>query len=294
MTQPRHLAAILLALALAGCSKPEENYNAAPPAAALWEIDGPDGSHEGWLFGTIHTLPRGMEWRNGALDQAIADADLLVVEVRGIEDEDASTRTFTNLANTPHLAPLISRFAPGERAAVRALLEQADLDEEDFSHVETWAAALILAGRTSSGAKGSGVDRALLKEFRRRPVAELESVYEQLSIFDQLPEEDQQDLVLAVAEEASRKAEDPARFAKLWRAGDLAELKAESDRGMLADRELRAALYTERNLAWVNRIDTMLQDEPHPLIAVGAAHMVGDEGLPILLEQRGYRVRRVQ
>ena len=40
--------------------------------------------------------------------------------------------------------------------------------------------------------------------------------------------------------------------------------------------------------------EILLKQTPRPLVGVGAAHLVGPDGLAALLEQRGYTVRRLQ
>ena len=71
------LLALAGALALAGCGAPEREWPA--PSPALWEVTGADGAR-GWLFGTIHALPDGVEWRTPALDEALTQAATLVVD----------------------------------------------------------------------------------------------------------------------------------------------------------------------------------------------------------------------
>jgi uncharacterized protein YbaP (TraB family) len=71
-------------------------------------------------------------------------------------------------------------------------------------------------------------------------------------------------------------------------------IAAEGDDGMLADPELKAALLTDRNAVWAERIAALYQTKARPLVAVGAAHMAPPGGLPELLAARGYKVRRVE
>ncbi len=79
-----------------------------------------------------------------------------------------------------------------------------------------------------------------------------------------------------------------------WKTGDLSALEKSSGAGLLADPELRAALLTSRNEAWMSHLLPILDRSERPLIAVGAAHLLGEDGLPALLAREGYTVRRVQ
>ena len=99
-------------------------------------------------------------------------------------------------------------------------------------------------------------------------------------------------IVVRQPREETRQVLRPERDAD--KAGDLTPIEAESDRGILGDPELREALLTARNRAWTGRIDRLLASGRRPFVAVGTAHMLGDEGLPALLEARGYTVRRIQ
>ena len=166
--------------------------------------------------------------------------------------------------------------------------------EDRCAKVETWAVALTLAKAASPEQDTSlGVDRALLAEWGKRPVVELEGAEQQLRIFDALPEADQRDLLEATITEAS--ADDPSvDLAKAWASGDMAAIGAETSRGLLADPELRAALLVSRNRAWADKIVALLKAKARPFIAVGAAHMAGADGLPVLLVAKGFTVVRVQ
>ena len=57
---------------------------------------------------------------------------------------------------------------------------------------------------------------------------------------------------------------------------------------------LYKALLTDRNIAMEGKVASMLAGPGKPFVAIGAAHMIGKDGLPALLEARGYRVRRIQ
>jgi uncharacterized protein YbaP (TraB family) len=280
--------ALAAALALAGCEAPGEDW--PPPSPALWQVSDAGGVR-GWLFGTIHALPDGAEWQTPALDAALDDAGVLVVEIAALGDAATAGAAFDRLAHSPGLPPLTRRVAAAERAALAAALARAGLDEADFATTESWAAALEIAAAARDGEAGNGADRALLT--RGLPTIGLESHAEQFAIFDRLNPQDQAVLLAETARGAGR-ASTGRELAEAWLAGDLATIEAESARGFLADPELRQALLTGRNQAWAGRIAGLLAGGRQPFVAVGAAHMLGDQGLPALLAARGYTVQRIQ
>jgi uncharacterized protein YbaP (TraB family) len=109
-----------------------------------------------------------------------------------------------------------------------------------------------------------------------------------------LPEAEQRDLLGAVIEDMARNRETPSRHAADWYRGRIDHLADPETSALLADPELREALYTARNRAWAERLVAILEGDPRPLVAVGTAHLAGDDGLPALLAARGYEVRRIQ
>ncbi len=278
-----------LLLALAGCKAEAPPQQAKP---ALWEVTGPNGEHA-WLFGTIHSLPEPVDWHGPKLKAALATSDRLVVEVAGLDDPARIGKILADLAHTPGQPPLADKVEPQYRASLQALLDKADMNDR-FDKVETWAAALALAQAANPDQDTSlGVDKALLAEWGQRPVTELEGAEPQLRIFDALPEADQRDLLEATIAEASA-ADHSVDLAKSWASGDMAALGTETSRGLLADPELRAALLVNRNRAWVDKIAALLKSKSRPFIAVGAAHLAGTDGLPVLLAAQGFTVTRVQ
>ena len=281
--------ALAALFALAGCDARTPAVTVQEAAPALWEITGPQGER-GWLFGTIHALPDGVEWETPIVRQALGDADLLVVEVGNLDDPRAAARIFSELSRTPGLPPLLDRLPADQRPVLAAALARSGSDEDDFRGVESWAAALMLANGERTGDVANGVDRALLA--RGLPIVELEGFARQFSLFDNLAVQDQVDLLYLASTESDAGMEQ--RLTQAWIKGDLATLEREAEHGILADAELRQALLIDRNKAWMERIVPLLQQNRRPFVAVGAGHMLGDVGLPAVLAAEGYTVRRIQ
>jgi uncharacterized protein len=292
---PRVLRRIAVALwltaaCLAGCREAPAPPGVDAARPALWVVEGPDRAPKGWLFGTIHALPRDVAWETPALARAIEAAGVLVVEVRDLDPRLAAT-TIRRVATDEPVPPLAERLPRPIRARLADAL--ADGAPASLDRLETWAVALAVAREAQGPAEGPGADQALIARFAGRPIAELEGLEPQLALFDRLSERDQRALLLAVLKEREGGDERQA-LTQAWLAGDLARLERSTRRGLLADPALYEALLANRNQAWLGPIVALLEQNRKPLVAVGAGHMLGPDGLPALLAARGYRVRRVQ
>lgn len=268
---------LVAALSLASCGADEQ----ARPA--LWRVS--DGDTEIWLLGTIHALPRGVEWRTAAVRDAIAGADTLVTEIPA-DDADRMAATFLRHARSAGLPPLADRVAPGRRVALAPFGKTLD-------GMKSWAAAVTIGARgiQASGASSAyGVEAVLAQAFAGRAHLALETQDAQLAMFDGLPEAAQRVLL-------AQAIDDPAAYARelaAWRAGDVDALAAGLAPGFRAAPVLREVLVTRRNARWAGWIARALGQPGRVLVAVGAGHLVGPGSVVAMLRARGVRVERVQ
>ncbi|WP_240481581.1 TraB/GumN family protein [Novosphingobium fuchskuhlense] len=285
-------ACLLVALAACGAAKPPP---AEPAKVALWAISDSTGVH-GWLLGTVHSLPPGTQWHRPAIDSAIAEADRLVLEIGEPLDSGVAGQALGRLAFTPGLPPPSERVGPRFRGDLAKVYKDLSLTDAQFKDQESWAVALQIAaigGRKQGMEPDSGVEPELRRVIGARPITGLETIDSQFGIFDTLPPRAQTVLLEQVAHEAADNRDDDKDMLALWLRGDELGIAREAQAGFLADPILRGALLTRRNLAWADQINAMLKGGGKPFIAVGAAHVAGVDGLPRLLEARGWLVKRV-
>lgn len=280
---------------LAACSSdPITNTASIKPSPLLYEVASPNGEVEAWLFGTIHNLPDGVEWRTPELETTNAKADFLIAEIADLDNRAAMTNAFSTLAKRDNADPILNRVPRAKRKELKALIARSPFDDGNLNNVDTWAAALMLAQLVRSGKSENGVDRAMIKDFSDRPIHEFEGARKQLGIFDSLAEEDQRQLLLAVMDDIERAESQSGVLREAWLAGDEAALIEATETGMMQDPELRDALLVQRNADWTEQLLELLPAGEEPMIAVGAGHLVGPDGLPAMLEANGYTVRRLQ
>ena len=80
-----------------------------------------------------------------------------------------------------------------------------------------------------------------------------------------------------------------------WERGDLATLeRVVIDEFKAEAPEAYDVIFTQRNMAWTEALMVELEGSGVDFVAVGAGHMLGDDGLVALLRARGVSVERVR
>jgi uncharacterized protein len=145
-----------------------------------------------------------------------------------------------------------------------------------------------------------GVDRYLLKKAREagKPVIELESIEEQLNLVSGLNPADQESILRGSIEQI-KGGDLPKlieRMISAWRAGDVAALQAcleENNAYFRGNEAVNATLIDGRNPAMTDKIAGLLREKRTIFVAVGALHLLGEQGLVALLKRRGYLARQL-
>ncbi|TFI57857.1 TraB/GumN family protein [Sphingomonas parva] len=294
------LGGIAVALALSGCaSAPVAESNAAPGAArpAMWKLADEDTTI--YLFGTFHLLPPELQWRTAAFDTALATADELVFEIANLDDQAAAASAMTRLGLSSGLPPLRERVPEEKRAALDAMVKDSGIPAAALDRFETWAAALALVSVTFKqlGVSGeAGVEKSLGAGYKAsgKPVLGLETIEQQLGLFDRLPEEAQRTFLVGVLESPEDLREQFRKMLDAWSRGDEAGIAATFDEDAKLSPTLRQALLTDRNARWAEWLDARMDRPGTVFVAVGAGHLAGRDSVQSMLRSKGLKAKRIQ
>lgn len=123
---------------------------------------------------------------------------------------------------------------------------------------------------------------------------QLETVQEQIGFISAMGEGNESEFILLSLRDLAETGDVIEGMIGAWRSGDaegLSELFVEDMK--VEAPELYDTLLLQRNLNWVPQIDRMLQDADTEFVLVGAAHIVGENGLLDLLSQKGYEINQL-
>lgn len=259
------------------------------------------------LLGTIHLGPT-TAWRfSPQIEAGIEEASGFVMELdpRAVSDDQVGSL----LAELVLLKPgqQIEDVVSSETAKLLdendALLARLGLPADARARFKPWYIAVNL---TQVAAMDSGYDlaksaeSALLSRIGDAPLLGLESVEGQLGLLDTLPPAAQDAMLRDTLARLDDAAAELKRLVDAWRAADRSELVAISRQGLDEISGLEAfydRLLKERNHNWVRELREILEDperkDETTFVAVGALHLVGEDGLEKLFGEAGYDVVRI-
>jgi len=259
----------------------------------LWEVS-KAGAEPAYLFGTIHSEDPDVLQLAQPVQQAFTDSHTVVLEM--LLDVDATRYSSTAMLQMEgrSLSGMIGQ--PLFRQVATAMRSRG-ITTTVLERMQPWAAAVVLS--MPAPETGQVLDAMLYQQALQqgKDVYGLETVQEQLAVFEVLSAADQ---VTLLKDTVANFSEIDAMHAKLltaYKQRDLNALMAISDASMqqgdqrLAN-EFQQRLVVDRNHRMVQRMQQYLQ-QGRAFVAVGALHLPGEEGLLNLLEQQGYTVRRV-
>jgi uncharacterized protein len=266
-------------------------------APALWLVQGPVGKV--YLFGTVHLLRDGVQWRSPELEAAIGESKDLYLEVINPADTGSIAAPLLKLGYDPDHS-LSSKISKSDLALLDAALLRDGLGSEArYEHMQPWLIAVILQlqpEKHSGYAAENGVDLQVRKEFADagKPVNGLESVATQLHVFSDLSQSDQ--VAMLQAELKAHPQTSVSRLDSLvqvWQTGDQDQIAKLLQFEKFPDSPMYQRMLTNRNENWANELAARLKQPGTSFVSVGAAHMLGPKGLPALLTGMGFNVSRV-
>jgi uncharacterized protein YbaP (TraB family) len=116
----------------------------------------------------------------------------------------------------------------------------------------------------------------------------LEDIGQQLGFLDTMSLEAQRTLLMQTLSDGMNLESMMDDLITAWRNGDIQFMEANMLEEMQDFPELYEALVVTRNENWVEKIEKMLRDDRDYLVIVGALHLIGEDGLPTLMRERGY------
>lgn len=282
----RGLAGLVAAIALVPVSA-----GAAPP---MWVVR--DGDSEMVLFGSVHVLPPGLDWKPPALDAALKQADDLWFELApGPATEQEAARLAGQLGVLGPNQSLFRLLPPKDAQRLMRLADVFKVDRLTLDRLEPWLAEVALMA-AAYGQVGANADNGVEKAVEAAAPAAvhreaLETPAQQLGFFDTTQLSDQVASLRSTMDELERDPNSYMDLVRAWMAGDAGALDREALGPMReASPELFRRLVTARNEAWVRRLDARLKGHGRTVVVVGVGHLVGKGGLPARLRALGYSV----
>lgn len=292
------------AVLLAGQAHAAEAPQAAPAPIARAAGDGPalwvvrDADSTVYLYGTIHMLKPGTAWGSDKVDAAFDSASELWLEVTNPDDQSELGPLFQQYGVSPD-RPLSSWLTPDEKARVDAAVAGIGLSPAQVDPLRPWFAALMIA---TGPLKAAGYDSELGVELNLRararaagkPVRGLETVGQQVGGLARMSDEGQMVYLRHYLSTWDRAAADLDAAVAGWLTGDeaaMARFTYETGRGI--SEEAHQVFLARRNADWADQIQTLMQGSGVSFIAVGAAHLHGDDRVQDLLAARGLTVTRL-
>jgi uncharacterized protein YbaP (TraB family) len=258
----------------------------------LWRISGV-GTTPSYLFGTMHVDDPRVTQLPEVVAHVFDRSNSLTLEAKLDLASLTAVATKMIVSDGQSLAGMLGSDL---FAAVQDLLEQRGIPAPLAVKFKPWAVSVLLSAPRSS--TGMFLDRVLHEHARRqdKPIHGIETLEEQISVFDELSVTDQVSLVKETVAQYAQLQNLIEELTQAYLQRNLTALVAVTDRycegnGSLAQR-IKKRLVIERNIKMVARIYPRLR-EGNAFIAVGALHLPGANGMLALLRKKGLNVEVV-
>ncbi len=271
---------------------------AAGDRLLIWEVQ--TARAKTWLLGSVHLARPDMYPLRAEIMQAFDSADNLVVEVDiGGGNQLAIQQQMLAMGSYPPGKTIRDDLSASTWAKLEKALQASGLPP---MMMEGLKPGLVVTTLTTMELMKLGlnpelgIDKYFLTQARgRKPIIELETVEQQISLLLDFPNQDlvvRQTLYQLDSLESSMD-----RLLRYWKQGDAQGLRKLVIDDELARhpefRPLQKRMFDDRNRAMTHRIVELQQRGGSYFVVVGAGHLLGDQGIIEMLKRRGQKPRQL-
>jgi uncharacterized protein len=262
----------------------------------LWRVN--SDQNRLYILGSIHLLKKETYPLKKSIEDAFEQTKKLVLE---IDLSSANSQKIQQLMLQKSISTdgtmLHQSVSDETYQAVAKRAKELDIDIRVLSPFKPWVIAMTMAAiklQQLGFDPSLGVDRHLAERAKQtdKPTAGLETAEFQLDLFDRFSAKEQELLLRQSMDEMDHVERNVTAIVQAWKSGDVGAVERHLLVGMRDYPEIHRKVIDERNQRWLPQIENLLSGGENALIVVGAAHLVGKNGIIELLKDRGYRVEQ--
>lgn len=267
--------------------------NVPEQKSLLWKIGGNGLSKPSYLFGTMHLIEKDYFYFPKSLEKIITKSDAVVMEIADINQADAlkyltlkegSLFDFFNKEQTDSLLIWVKANTGLDEDAFRTSFGKM----KPFVVLQT-IMQLQFMGKTESYEK-TITEIAQAKKIK---TLGLETIEQQIGIFDNLSKEQQTEMVMAGVRGEGEGSKDELQVMQQFYKKqylDSLYIYISSKQGVINDEQ--DVFLKGRNLNWIPQIKEIIKNQT-AFIAVGAGHLGGESGVIELLKKKVIPLHRL-
>lgn len=251
-----------------------------------------------YLLGSIHLgskamypLPQEFEDAYSAARTLIVEVDMNRLDMQQLQSLMLSKGMYSGEDS------LWNHVSADTRKRLETFCDKYQMPAAMLARMKPWMVAVTVATipMLKSGMEaGLGIDKYFLDRAAegKKPVVQIESAEWQVNLLSGFSDELQAKFLASSIQQAEKSLEHGKRIEEIWMSGDPGKLEAalREDPG---PPEVERALLEDRNPHMADVAERYLKGKDPALVVVGAAHLVGKDGVVSLLEKRGYKVQQV-
>jgi uncharacterized protein YbaP (TraB family) len=260
----------------------------------LWKIEG-NGAKKGcYLFGTMHLIEEAFFIFPKKLQKAVTQSELLVMEIPGVSNQleamkllqlpKGSFFDFFTFEQQDSIANWVEKELHLNKPAFQTAISKM----KPFVFVQLATESQFM-GHTMSYEQ----QFESLAQRKKIPIKGLETVSQQIALFDNLSRYEQSELVMEIIRDTMPVGETSRKLEQLYYTQQIDSLynQLTREKGIIASK--KTTFIDQRNANWIPKIATFIS-EKRTFIAVGAGHLSGEQGLIQLLKKEGYTVTPIK
>jgi uncharacterized protein len=258
---------------------------------SLWEVHGKHNTV--YLLGSIHVLRLSDYPLAPAVLEAYGNAKSVLMEVNMEELSSAQVQAeMLASASLPDGKTLLDVLGQQRYGRAAALAHEVGVELSLFDQFAPWFAAEAIS-QLQLAQLGfqpeSGVEMYFMERARSdgKSVAGLETVHDQISIFQDMPLDTQAEYLASSLEQAHDLPHEVDSMVRAWQQGDTQWFANQLLSEFKQDSRLYQSVLGARNRKWLPKIEALLNDDKNYLVIVGTGHLVGAGSVIELLKKDG-------
>ena len=264
----------------------------------LWRVQ--SKTNTVYVLGSIHFFKKEAYPLHRKIESAFNQSEVLVVEAN--VNDIAKLDIEKLVESAMYLGPeTLERHVSAETyELIKKETGRLGIPLELINRQKPWFLALVLESLELLKLgfdPNYGIDKYFLSRATgKKKIVELESLDYQIDLLSKFSDQEQELFLLYTVKDLRVLRQELDRLTQAWISGDAKGMESIMTRGFAEDRRMSSLyekLILERNRSMASKIEEFLRNKEIYFAVVGAAHLVGNQGIIEILKGRGYLVEQL-